>query len=84
LATPVNGLQLTSTPFIADREGVPPERPRPLHDEGTGAAGHQGGHAQDHGHHLQERQAGGNSLLFVILDDWKTVCERERDLKKKS
>jgi hypothetical protein len=47
-----HGLQLTSTPLIADREGVPTERPGPLHDEGAGAAGHQGGHAQDHGHNL--------------------------------
>ena len=49
--------------LLLDREGVPAERPGAVHDEGAGVVGHQGRHAQDHGHHLQERQARGESLV---------------------
>ena len=48
---------------ISGREGLPTEGPGSVHDEDPGAAGHQGRHAQDHGHHLQEWSARGK--LFI-------------------
>jgi hypothetical protein len=47
-------LQIRKLHIVPGGESISPEGPGPVHDEDPGAAGHQGEHAQDHGHHFQE------------------------------